>query len=95
VIEKDKVYVPRDRIAFRKIAGKMVLVHTLEDRIVTLNDTATAIWENLDGSAVHLIASKISASFNVSEAEALKDTEEFLEYLLQRGFVIRKDESVK
>ena len=83
----DRVYLPNPRIAYRKINGDMVIVHTLENKLVRLNPTATVVWENLDGKTVAEIAREVCAQFEIDEEEALKDVVEFIEYLIARGFV--------
>ncbi len=87
VISADQVYVPSARVAFRNIAGKVVLVDTREDKMLTLNATATAIWERLDGRTIEDIASEISTIFEVSPEQATNDTLEYLDNMLNRGFL--------
>ena len=83
----DRVYLPNPRIAYRKINGDMVIVHTLENKLVRLNPTATVMWENLDGKTVAEIAREVCAQFEVDEKEALRDIVEFIDHLIERGFV--------
>jgi hypothetical protein len=83
----DRVYLPNPRIAYRKINGDMVIVHTLENKLVRLNPTATVVWENLDGRTIREIAREVCAQFKVDEEEALKDIVDFIDYLIGREFV--------
>jgi tryptophanase len=87
LIEK-KTYLPNSRIAFRKIEGKMVLVNPLENRIVTLNETGTAIWGLLDGRDTDCIANEIQNAFDVTYDQARNDTCEFLERMQKMEFVV-------
>ena len=55
-----KVFRLRDEIAFRKSDdGTMTIVSPVTDKIITINSTATEIWEMIDGQAsVGAIADK-------------------------------------
>jgi len=85
----DQVYLPHPRAAFRTIDGDVVIVHTLENTLVKLNETGSAIWQRLDGRTVEQIAAELEELFEVGAAEARADTDAFLAMLLERGFVER------
>lgn len=87
---QDVVFVPAKHIAFRNIGGQMVLVHALDETLLTLNETGTAIWERLDGRGLQAIAREIHQQFQVSFEEAIADTEAFLTELEQKGFLQRE-----
>jgi hypothetical protein len=83
----DRVFRPHPRAAFRTIGADVVIVHTLSNRLVKLNETGSAIWQRLDGRSVDQIAGEIVGLFEVTEEQALSETGAFLEHLLERGFV--------
>ena len=87
MVSKDDVLCPGKRVAYRVISGQAVLVESAEDVIITLNETGTAIWENLDHRSAQEIADIIASKFEVSAASALKDTIDFLSMLKERGIV--------
>ena len=87
--DRKEVYRRGPRVAFRKIGGSFVLVNIEDNRILRLNDTATEIWDLLDGRDVEAVAAGICAAFDVPTDEALSGTREFLELLMSRGLVER------
>jgi hypothetical protein len=87
----DQIFVRNRHVAFRNIAGQMVLVHSLKNLIVTLNETGSAIWERLDGRSVGEISADIVGLFDVTPDEAKSDTKEFLQMLLEKDFVNGQD----
>ena len=91
--EANRVYLPCSHVAYRKIAGQMVLVETQEDRLLTLNETGSAIWELLDGRTVDEIAAEIHRLFEVEPKQALQDTIEFVETMEQRGLAYCRPDS--
>ncbi len=89
----ENIYKPSQNAAFRNIGGQTVIVHTSEDRLITLNETGTAIWERLDGRTTKAIAQEIASLFEVSEGQALVDALDFLDYMKNRGLVEADPES--
>ena len=85
--DPDQVYLPHPRAAYRTIGGDVVIVHTIENTLVKLNETGSAIWQRLDGRTVGQIATELEQLFEVSADQARADTDEFLDQLLARGFV--------
>ncbi len=88
--DQERIFKPRKHVAFRNIGGQMVLVDGLDERLVTLNETGTAIWGQLDGRSTLEIAREIHERFRVSLEDAMKDTEEFLSELERKGFIQRE-----
>ncbi len=93
MLSSDKIYKPSPVAAFRKISGQTVIVHTGEDRLITLNETGTAIWERLDGRTTQAIAEEMADLFEVSKEQALADALDFLNYMKARGLVEVEHES--
>lgn len=77
----------------RKIAGESILVATGEatqrfNGMITLNEVATFIWENIDAceSEGELIG-KILSEFDIDEEIARDDAREFIEKSLMVGIM--------
>ncbi len=77
----------------RKIAGESILVATGEatqrfNGMITLNEVATFIWENIDAceSEDELIG-KILSEFDIDEEIARSDAREFIEKSLRVGIM--------
>lgn len=77
----------------RKIAGESILVATGEatqrfNGMITLNEVATFIWENIDAceSEDELIG-KILSEFDIDEEIARDDAREFIEKSLRVGIM--------
>ncbi len=86
-METDQTYQINPRIAYRKIGEQMVLVHSVEETLLTLNTTGTAIWERIEGNTVEQIAKYLAQLFEVDFENAVKDTIEFLGTMETRGFI--------
>ncbi len=82
------VYRPDEKVAFREIGGAVVLVHTVRNSLLKLNEVGSAVWKRLDGRNVDSIAKDLSGEFQVSVGQASGDTIHFLETLRERGLVV-------
>lgn len=81
MIEETTVVNKNSRTAFRIISGQAVLVQPINETMLTLNETGTVIWQQLDGQTVGEIAKIICDQFEVDTDTALADTIEFLSVL--------------
>lgn len=90
-LTKNSVVTPARRVAFRQIGGKMVVVVPGDNRVITLNETATAIWPLLDGRTVEAVARSLAGEFDTDFEQALADTLAFLETMLERDAVVLAD----
>jgi hypothetical protein len=86
-ISINKAYVPSRKIAFRNIGGKSVLVDTAENRLITLNETASFIWQSLDGRSVTAIAQELALEFEIEQEKAMEDIVEFLTEIGSRQII--------
>ena len=84
-------YRPATHLAFREIDGAMVLVHPIENRVITLNETGTEVFKRLDGRTVSEIAQELERLYHVGFEGLLRDTLAFLEQLEQRRLVQREE----
>lgn len=87
MITNTDILVPCAHVAYRKIAGQVVIVQPLDDNMLTLNETGSEIWGMLEGDSVLEIAEKMATLFDVSREEALADTKEFLSQMINKGLV--------
>lgn len=91
--EMEEVYLPCSDVAYRKIGGDMILVHAVANRMISLNETGSAIWESLKGVSVGQIIEMLVSSFDIDRKRATEDTIEFLEDLERRRFIeLRKND---
>jgi hypothetical protein len=90
------VFVQKDEIVSRNIAGETILVPirgNLADmqNIFTLNKVGAFIWEQLDGkrplSEIHV---SLCDCFEVSSEEAERDILEFVDHVNETGLVLEK-----
>jgi len=86
-MEGEKKYIPRRHVAFRKISDKMVIVHPIENRLITINETGWAIWEMLDGRKTKEIVDEIVDMFEVSKTKAQTDVNQFLLTLVEKNLI--------
>ena len=80
---------PHPQAAARVIDGSAVIVLAESGEVMVPNLVGTRIWELCDGArSVRQIAETIAAEFVVAPEQALRDTAEFLESLLQAHVVV-------
>jgi hypothetical protein len=87
--------IPRrsDHFVSRKVGDETVVVPVRAgvanlEAIFTMNGVGSAIWARIDGkTSVGDLARAVVGEFDVTEAEAASDVEEFVELLAARGLV--------
>ena len=89
---ENRRYRPASHLAFREIDGTMVIVHPLENRVITLNETGTEVFKRLDGRTVAEIAQVLERQFRADYEGMLRDTLAFLDQLEQRHLVEREED---
>jgi hypothetical protein len=86
-------FVKRGEYVSRLIAGEMILVPVRGqvgdlNAIYNLNEVAAFIWDRIDGAAgLRAIAAAVASEFDVTPAEAARDTHDFFASLIQAGLV--------
>ncbi len=78
-------------VSWRTIEGQAVLVFNREGEIQVLNEVGTYVWEHMC-EPVEIMARGIASEYDVSEEEALKDVEAFLEELKGSGAILPAEE---
>jgi hypothetical protein len=88
-----RLYINEQEIVTRQISGETLIVPIKGgigdlNSIYTLNPPGTKIWELLAaGTTVGEIREAICGEYDVSEEEAVKDIEEFLDVLRTAGLI--------
>ncbi len=92
----DSAYLPSEDVVARDIEGEFILVPLtsgigdMEDEIYTLNETARAIWERLDGKrSLREVAEALKAEFEAQPGEIEGDTVGLVGALFERKMVVR------
>ncbi len=96
-VENNDICVPSDDIVAREIEGELIIVPLtsgigdLEDELFTLNNTAKAIWENLNGKkTVEDIISDLLHKYKAEPEKIEQDVKGLLKELLKRKIITKK-----
>lgn len=87
MMDLDKIYCLKDRVASRKIVDEVILVPLRDsvaemENLYTLNEVAARVYELVDGKrSVHDICAVIVDEFDVSTEQAEADVLQFVEQL--------------
>lgn len=86
---KEHIYVRKKRVVFQEIDGVVHILDEKHDTIITLNNTATVIWNRLSKpTQINSIASFIASSHMVTLSQAIKDVNEFTKKMHGLGFLM-------
>jgi hypothetical protein len=91
------IYVARSpKIAARMLDGEMMIMSARDATLFNLNETASAIWREADGSTTlrEIVERAVCPQFEVAPEEALKDAEEFVRELAAHGILVVSDQPV-
>jgi hypothetical protein len=91
-------YIARSpKIAARKLGEEMIVMSAVDSSLFTLNEVATAIWQSADGRTPldEIVANSVCEQFEVSEAEAMHDAEEFVSQLSGHGILLVSDHPIE
>lgn len=79
----------------QRIGDKITIFDSENSLLLTLNSTATFIFDRLKkGLETKKIAADLANKFNVSEKDATKDIDEFTKTLIAKGLA-KKENTVK
>ena len=90
-------YIARSpKIAARKLGEETIVMSAVDSSLFTLNEVATTIWQSADGQTTleSIIANKVCEQFEVSEADAMRDAEEFVAQLSTHGILMVSDRPI-
>lgn len=88
MMDLDKIYCVKDRVASRKIVDEVILVPLRDsvaemENLYSLNEVAARVYELVDGKrAVRDICAVIVEEFDVSTQQAEADVSQFVEQLV-------------
>jgi hypothetical protein len=90
------VLIPKKANGFvsRTIAGDVIIVPVRGgvgdlDAIFTLNSVGATIWKLIDGGTpIERLAAAVSLEYEVSQAAASADVQEFVELLTRKGLLV-------
>jgi hypothetical protein len=93
--EWDAVYAPSQDIVARTIEGELIIVPLvagigdLEDELFTLNETAKAIWDRLDGKKkLREVLRELLAEFEAPDGEIEQDLIGLVGELIRRRILV-------
>lgn len=91
----ESVYAPSEDVVAREVQGEFLIIPITsgiaesDEEIFTLNETARAVWHNLDGkTTVRALAGKLSLEFEAPAIEIENEVLGFTEELLKRKMLI-------
>lgn len=75
--------------AWRIVDGQAILLDRQTSEYITLNETATLLWEYLAGSPRRTpeLTVFLAERYSLDSATAARDVQEFLEACVNRGFI--------
>jgi len=84
-----RIYIKRDNVIAERLNAGLVLTRLGTDRLLILNGTAQAIWDQIDGcNSIDTVISRLADQFRQSPEVILKDVTAFIEQLLARDLII-------
>ncbi|MDJ0761889.1 MAG: PqqD family protein [Myxococcota bacterium] len=89
MVSAEHCFKPAPAVAYRTIGGRVVIVDPGQNKMISLNQTGSVIWEALDGRSAQSVATDIAATFDVTDEEALADVQTFITELAGKGLVVR------
>jgi hypothetical protein len=77
------------RTASRVIDGRAIVISVDQNRLYTLNPTASRIWESLgNGSSVEELAAELCKAYQVDSARARHDCQRLCDELTRIGLTV-------
>lgn len=90
VLAMDERLTRNPELISRKLGDELVILDADGTKLITLNETAAAIWEMLDGQkSIQRVVERLVASYSVDEATAREDVVETARRFLSEGLVSR------
>jgi len=94
-VNLDAIYRPSEDIVAREIEGELIIVPLvsgigdLEDELYTLNETAKAIWDRLDGAtSLRAVVAALAEEYDAPPEEIARDVCGLVGELLRRRMVV-------
>ena len=83
----DDCYKPAKKLAHRVVGGTVAIVEPSANRLITLNETGSEIWNRLDGRPLSRIVDELLETLEVDRARLEPDVRSFIDALLSRGLL--------
>ncbi len=85
-----RIPVPAREVASRVVRGTATLLHAKRDELERFNEVGTFIWSRLLERRHDLaeLSAAITEEFEIDEATASADLDEFITWLDARGFIV-------
>jgi hypothetical protein len=78
----------REKLPWREIDGRTVIVHPAAGTVHELNATGTMLWKNSDGqNSIHQLAEMLKQNFDIQPNEAAEDVLSFFNELDEKGLI--------
>jgi hypothetical protein len=91
----DSVYIPSEDVIARDIEGELIIVPLasgmgdMEDELFTVNETARAIWERLDGKrSLRDVVKALSGEYKAPAGKIEKDVSGLVGEFLKRRMLV-------
>lgn len=92
-MDLNKYPVLHPQVATRTVDGEAVIVLADSGQVNVLNPVGTRMWELMDGKRnIQQIVDAICEEFDVSEEEAKRDVEEFLQQLINANAIVLQEQ---
>jgi len=80
--------IDKEKIGWRKIANKTIILNKANGTRFILNDTAVTVWDHIiESFSVSDATDKISREFSVSKEKVAADVERFLQDLERENII--------
>lgn len=84
----DQVFAPTERVAVKEVDDELVLLDLEDGTFFVSRGIGPRVWTLLEaGSPMSVIALEISARYGIKQSIALKDVNDFVKSLVDRGFL--------
>ncbi len=78
---------PHARVAWQLLDGQAVLIDLERAQAMGLNDSASFLWQRLDGRPPEALAAELCEAFDVTPQQARRDVDDFVDLLRARGLI--------
>jgi hypothetical protein len=83
-------------VAARRLGNEMVIMSALDSTLFTLSEVAAVLWQAADGRTPldEIVRERVCTAFDVDGETALRDAEEFVRALAERGVLLVSAEPI-
>jgi len=91
------LYIARSpAVAARRLGNEMVIMSAVDSTLYTLSDVGAVLWQAADGRTplAEIVRRHVCREFAVDQETALRDAEEFIRALAERGILLVAGEPI-